>query len=340
MTEAATRAAFAQQATSCADLGSAFMARLCDLLATRLDRSHPCGSRLFDWSGDVTSHGDSLPLRLCGALHALRLLDRAGLAATYPPREVSDDALWQTVEAALQTEATFIDHFLDSPPQTNEVRRATALIAASHVIADRFGQPTRVSELGASAGLNLNFDRFALWIGGDVLGPADSPVILSPEWEGPRPPSATPRITERRGVDLNPLDPRHDGLRLRAYLWADQPDRMLLTEAAMAMPPAQVDTADGVDWLAGRLPHVAGHAHMIFSTVAWQYFPAEAKARGRAMIEAAGATATHDTPLAWFTMEADGPTRGAAMTLRMWPGDLTLDLGRIDFHGRWVRFAL
>jgi hypothetical protein len=24
------------------------------------------------------------------------------------------------------------------------------------------------------------------------------------------------------------------------------------------------------------------------------------------------------------------------VTLRLWPGDKTLDLGRADFHGRWV----
>jgi hypothetical protein len=37
-------------------------------------------------------------------------------------------------------------------------------------------------------------------------------------------------------------------------------------------------------------------------------------------------------------MENDGTSPGAVMTLRLWPGDVTLDLGRIDFHGRWVRF--
>ncbi len=79
---------------------------------------------------------------------------------------------------------------------------------------------------------------------------------------------------------------------------------------------------------------------MIYNTVAWQYFPQEAQAKGLAMIEAAGATATETAPLAWFSMEADGPTPGAALTLRMWPRGEKISLGRADFHGRWVHFNL
>ncbi len=55
-------------------------------------------------------------------------------------------------------------------------------------------------------------------------------------------------------------------------------------------------------------------------------------------IENAGATATDDTPLAWFSMETDGG-RGAALTLRLWPGDLTIPMGRFDFHGRWINWT-
>lgn len=330
--------AFADQARSCADLGSPFMAQLCDLFATRLTPDMPLGARLFAWPGDLTPRAESVPLRVCGALHALRLEDRAGLAAAYPPNTVDDDTLWAAVTHALETETAFIDRFIDSPPQTNEVRRSAALIAAGHVIHDHFPLPFRVSELGASAGLNLRWDRYALDAGGQTFGPADSRLVLRPDWDGPLPPTNSPRVVERRGVDLNPLDPHRDALRLRAYLWPDQPYRLHLTDAAIAMAGEDVDRADGVTWLEPRLPHVPGQVHMIYSTVAWQYFPAEAQARGTALIEAAGATATADHPLAWFTMENDGTPPGAAMTLRLWPGDITLDLGRVDFHGRWVKF--
>ncbi len=29
----------------------------------------------------------------------------------------------------------------------------------------------------------------------------------------------------------------------------------------------------------------------------------------------------------------------AALGLHLWPDDVILDLGRADFHGRWVRWA-
>ena len=37
--------------------------------------------------------------------------------------------------------------------------------------------------------------------------------------------------------------------------------------------------------------------------------------------------------------EADGETPGAGLTLRLWPGDLRLVLGRACFHGRWVDWS-
>ena len=53
----------------------------------------------------------------------------------------------------------------------------------------------------------------------------------------------------------------------------------------------------------------------------------------------AAARATPEAPLAWLSMESDGDRSGAlgaALVLRLWPGDLHLALGRADFHGRWI----
>lgn len=336
MTGARLRAAFHDQAGSCADLGSPFMARLCTLLADRLSPGTPVSDRLFAWPGDVSSRGHSLPLRLCGALHALRLQDRADLKAVYPPNAADNDTLWNAVARAFVSEAAFIDSFLDSPPQTNEVRRSAALIPAAHLVANRFGMPLRLSEMGASAGLNLNFDRFALDTGDTRLGPADAALTLAPDWRGDAPVAGQLRVADRRGVDLNPLDPHRDALRLLAYLWPDQRHRLELTRAAIGTAHHDVDRGDAIDWLPARLAPVPGQAHFLYTTIAWQYFPAEARARGTALVEAAGAAATPDTPLAWFTMEADATGPGAALTLRVWPGNETLTLGRADFHGRWI----
>ncbi|SMY08477.1 DUF2332 domain-containing protein [Flavimaricola marinus] len=332
------RDALRYQALACDDLGSPFMHRLCTLLADRLQPGTPLTDRLFDWPGDLGPREASVPLRLCGALHALRLEERADLAAVYPPHNASDDALWTAVEAALHTEAAFIDRFLNSAPQTNEVRRAGALIAAGHWLHARHPMPFKLSELGASAGLNLMWDHFALEAKGQRLGPADAALTLTPDWEGDLPKAASIEIAERAGVDLNPLDPQRDALRLRAYLWPDQPHRLALTDAAISVAQAPVAKADAIDWLSGRMVAQPGQLHLIYSTIAWQYFPAGKQTEGTQLIELVGAMARPDTPLAWLAMENDGTQPGAVLTLRLWPGDLHVSLGRADFHGRWFRW--
>lgn len=311
------------------------------LMQACAEKSWPAGmirDRIFGWSGDVTPAGQSVPLRLAGALHALRLAGHDGLGAVYPPNMVDDGTLWHAVCAALISDATQINLWLNSAPQTNEVRRAATLIAAGHWLAARVGLPIRTSELGASGGLNLHWDAYALQIEDQHFGSDAAALTLTPDWSGPLPPKTSPVVTDRAGVDLNPLSPNDpaDALRLQAYLWPDQSHRMTLTRAALSAAKTPVAQGDAVDWLKTRMTHHPGQLHLIYSTVAWQYFPADKQAEGAALIAAAGSTATDNTPLAWFGMETDGGERGAALTLRLWPGDLHFDLGRADFHGRWI----
>ena len=313
------------------------MGRLMHLFGTRDWPDGQIKDRVFAWEGDISPGGQSVPLRLAGALHALHLKGHGTLAAVYPPQTVDDD-LWKAVTTTLITDAAHIDTWLDSAPQTNEVRRSATLIAVGHLLADRFGLPIRTSELGASGGLNLHWDRYALAVNGQQFGSANPVLTLTPEWTGPLPPATVPTVVARAGVDLNPLDPANPdhALRLRAYLWPDQPERLALTRAAIQAAETPVTQGDAIDWLAGQLPHRSGQTHLIYSTVAWQYFTAKKQAEGAAMIAKAGAMASEQSPLAWFGMENDGGGRGAALTLRLWPGDITLDLGRADFHGRWI----
>lgn len=337
--------AFRHQAISCRALGSPFMGQLFDVLAESWPCDSALGQRFSQFTGDIGPSGASLPLRIAGGLHALVLDNKdAALQAVYPPAQTNDEALRAAVLSALVTHEAYLLDWVESAPQTNEVRRSAALMPAAAVVAQRFDRPVCLSELGASGGLNLNWDHFALELSGAHLGPADAVLTLRPEWRGPLPPLQLPLIAARGGVDLNPLDPTDpdDLLRLTAFLWPDQPERLELTRAAASVAQTKPDMGDAIDWLEARLATAPeGHTHLIQHTVAWQYFPADAQARGQALIEAAGKRATADTPLAWLAMETDGDTKGsvgAALTLRLWPGDVTLFLGRADFHGRWINW--
>lgn len=337
--------AFIVQATACESLGSPFMARLLRFLATDWPRDTKLAAKCDGFSGDIGPSGHSLPLRIAGGLHALRLSEDADLAAVYPPNAPSDAQFERAILEALHRYDAFLCDWLNSPPQTNEIRRSATLMPGAAVAAAQFGLPIWLSELGASGGLNLMWDRFAVETPNWRFGASDPVVALCPDWTGPAPTAPLPRIVDRRGVDLNPLDPTNpdDLHRMTAYLWPDQPYRLEMTRAAAGAVPAPVDKADAIDWLETRLADAPdGHLHLIQNTIAWQYFPKDAQARGEALFSAAGDAATPERPLAWLQLEADGDPEGlggAALTLQVWPKGEVLKLGRADFHGRWVNWV-
>ena len=337
------RHAFRGQAKSCDELGSPFTARLCRLVADRIDADSPVGERVLGWSGDPTSKGDSVALRLAGALHALVLSGRsAALGACYPPNRTDDDTLWQAIAQAMEREAPFILDRLTSAPQTNEVRRSGALLPGFLTVAQLFGKPLILSEIGASAGLNLHWDRYRYDLANSHWGDAASPVSIAPEWSGAAPPLRPVEVIERAGCDINPLDPAdsEDRLRLLSYVWADQQDRIDRTRQALELAASQrspVEQADAIDWLKTRLARVhPGAVHVVYHSIAWQYLPEAAREEGEALIAAAGATATSEAPLARLQMEADGQAPGAALSLQIWPKGERHLVGRADFHGRWI----
>jgi hypothetical protein len=333
------RAAFATQALWCDRLGSPFTAGLCTLIGERLDGRSRIGARVLGWEGDPTGAADALALRLCGGLHALtRSGDAPALAALYPPVPAPDaDALWAAIVPWLDDPK--LARWLESPPQTNEVGRAAALMAGLLVVARRFGLPFSLYELGTSAGLNLQLDRYAYDLGGLRTGDPDSALQLAPDWTGPPPPAGNVRIVARAGVDLNPPDPAI----LPAYVWADQFERVARIETALSIaaadpPPVEQDGA--ADWLETRLSIApeAGVTRVVMHSVAFQYFDGETQARVAAHIERTGAAAREQAPLAWLSFENEPGTEGFALRLSLWPGERNVLLARAHPHGQSVRW--
>ena len=352
MSESRVREAFRRQSQACRSLGSPLTASICETLANALQASDGAvAARVLGWQGDPLPSADSVPLRLCGGLHALVLTSAApDLAAGYAAGAVNAGLLL----SVLTDHEAFLLHWLDSPPQTNEVARSAAIIAAARFVAGRCGLPFRALELGASAGLNLNFARYTLRPEG-ALPPSpdgDSPgifleeelegVVLRPRWEGTVPRGAF-NVAQAEGVDLRPVDAVADGLRLMAYCWPDQGARLARLRGALALArahPPQVAAGDAGDWLAARLAEVApGQVTFVYHTVASQYFPAATQMACEAALQRAARSTTPNAALAHFSMEADGRGDGAALELRLWNGGAhRWSLGRADFHGRWLRW--
>ncbi len=342
--ETLVRKAFRAQARACAGLESPFMELLCNLLAERLNAADRVGSVVLKWQGDPGSGADSVPLRLAGALHALVLSQKdAALALAYPPNPVNQDDLWTAIAAAFASHPSHFFKMLESPPQTNEVRRSSAIMCGLLAVAQKFGLPFELLELGSSAGLNLVPDRYCHRLGHIEVGENESTVLLEPVWRGAPAKPAPIAVVSRAGCDLRPISiTSPENLeRLKAYIWADQPARMERTVAAWRiagdhLQAGAVEKADAAQWLRSCLgEQQEGVARFLYHTVAWQYFPSTVQQECIAAIERAAARATFNAPLAHFSMEADGG-EGAALKLRTWPGGELVTLGRSDFHGRWI----
>ncbi len=336
--------AFNAQAEACENLDSPFTAMLLRQVALNLGDDHPVGAHLHGWPSYDTFRSGAVALRFAGAMNSVVLLGLdEQLAAVYPPNRVDADTLWQAVEHAMRAHSDHIIGWMESPPQTNEIRRSNALIPGFHLIAKETGLPLVMSEIGASTGLNLNWDLFAMEIDGQVWGPSDAKVRLAPEWRGPLPLMADIEVLDREGCDIKPLNQNDaaDRLRLLSYIWPDQTQRIENTKRAIDLACETgrvVLQEDALSFLARRLEPLNGATRVIYHSIMWQYLSDEDQAKGEAMIFAAGAAATPDTPLAWLRAEPDAKKGSAAITLNLWPGGEVRDLGRMDFHGRWIEW--
>lgn len=336
------RAHFRGQAVGCRQLGSPFTALVCELMAERLDRASAFGRRIFDWPGEPRA--DALSLRAVGACNALARSGRdPALRSAYPPDAAEAEPLWQALLSAIAGHDAFLTAYLDSAPQTNEVKRCSALLGGALVIAQETGLPLELLEIGASAGLNLGFERYRYELGSAEWGSHAAPVTIRSRWNGTPPLAAPLSVAARRACDVNPLDPsrREDRERVLSYIWPDQADRLSATEAAFdaaAAAPWRVERDDAASWVEARLAETqsAGRARVLMHTIMWQYLPEQTKQRIIAAMHRAGAAATPDRPLCWLRMEADGDS--AAVTLGQWPGGSEREIGRADYHGRWVEW--
>jgi hypothetical protein len=346
MDDTAIDRAFAAQSVWGAKLGSPFMEALMRALPRALDRSTATGRRLRDWQGDPSALGDSVPLRLAGALH---ILARSGaapeLALVYPPHPTPDDAdLARACAAATASHDARIHDALDLPPQTNEVARSALLYPGLAEIARRTGLPLALYEIGSSAGLNLACDRFAYHLGGRDMGITGSPVVLSPAWSGPPPQGLEPRITSRIGCDISLVDIRDEAARERliGFVWADQTERLARLAAALDIAlrdPPRVERADAAAWVSAWCNDTPprGVARVLMHSVTFQYLPSDARAAVRNAMERAGERASADAPLGWLAFENEGS--GAGLTLTLWPDGNRQVLARGDAHGRSVTWC-
>lgn len=179
--------------------------------------------------------------------------------------------------------------------QTNEAGRCAQLVP----LFASLPQPLALIEVGASAGLTLVMDRYSYAFRcdeGDVvrLDPADgpSPLVLSSELHGIRPPSALPQVVWRAGVDLNPIDSRDPDAQawLENLVWPGEDERLLRLRAALdivAADPVPIVKGDLLDELPGLVEQApAGATVVVFHSAVITYLDDADRQRFRDLVTA------------------------------------------------------
>ena len=300
------------------------------------------GARMRNWPG--LSLEDAMPLRLAGGLHHLWLSGaEPALGPVY--RGEVEDAGAIVAQVVARHDAALLPWF-DGPPQTNEAGRSAGIMAGLLWLSGRLESRFEMNEIGCSAGANTMMERYAYDLGGVRVGPEDSPVLIRPEWRGPPPPTGKVEITHIEGCDRAPIDLSDPAaaLRLRAYVWAENHERMARLDGVIALARERaplLTQADAADWVEHRLaaPQEVGVCRVLYHSIVWQYLGDERRARITAAMEAAGARATPDRPLAWVMLETNRATFRHELRVRYWPGgEEPALLGAAHAHGAWVEW--
>lgn len=338
------------QARACATFGSPLYARLLTRAAEDAEARGIVFELLARFDAPNT-RADALALRLMAAVHRLVLTGEAPhLAASYARASdpADPDAAWPVFHQALRDHRDRLPALIALPCQTNEVGRAAALVFGFFEVAGTTGLPLRLLEIGASAGLNLRFERFRYGGAGVEWGDPESPVDLRGLWR--EAPPILPRsivVSGRQGCDPRPLDPRSpdDRLALQASVWADQVERFARLRGALAIAaraPATVDRASVDEWLPPRLAEPAtGHASVVYHSIVQEYFSEPVRSAFRDCLVEAGARASTEAPLFWLRLEprTDDDILRYQVLLTSWPGGVERVIAWAGPHGADVRRA-
>ncbi len=230
--------------------------------------------------------------------------------------------------------------------QMNEVGRCADLVPAlAPTIAE--DRELVLVDIGTGAGLTLHLDRYRYVFRGPqpdrltTVGDDDSVVVLETEVRGSLPPPITPalpRIVDRIGIDVEPLDLFDSGV--RAWLAACVPQESAAitrfqraVEVAIANP-ARTVRGDACAVLPAILDGIpSGPLVCLVDTYAHVFFTAEELARFHAIVEQFGARRDLD----WISVDPLVPLGDAADRSVL---DIPVPPGLIERNRRHGLFGL
>jgi hypothetical protein len=314
------------QADWCEKLGSPLYAHLLRASADNYENNGIVRKLLEPYANDP--RGSALALRMMGAVHRLALQGQLPELAQFYPScggTVALEPAWQAFRNSLAEQMASLRQLVVRPLQTNEIGRCGPLLGGFLLIAHRTRLPLRLLEIGASAGLNLQWDQYRYTWPGCAWGNPNSPIVLPDVFTSvATPPLADVTVAERRGCDPSPLDPSLPECRLtlRSFVWADQLERMRNLERALEVASRfqlRIERAGTLEWLKCRLAEPADRvATVLFHSIVWQYIGRQERKDLLDLIQETGSRATADAPFAWLRMEPG--EKSAEVKLAIFPG--------------------
>ena len=287
-----------------------------------------------------------MQLRLLAGLFRVVLRGEAPALARFYPclgGTAPAEGVWPVAAPVLRAHVEELRGALALPPQTNEVGRSAVLAVGLFAAVRAAGvRRVRLLEPGASAGLNLNVDRYRVIGPGWAWGPDSSPLVLDSAAVLDADSSAVPaalEIVERRGCDLDPVDASTpEGARyLTSFVWPFDLARHARLSSALAVAkehPVTVDRASASSWLASQLAEAQPDVlTVVWQSITEQYWPATESAVVRELV----ADARDRMPLAHLTMEGVPPRQtGGGYDILTHGPELRLDgrlIARSHHHG-------
>lgn len=308
---------------------------------------------------DLASEAASIPVTnlLFGAVHFL-LLGGADheLARFYPSiseRPETGDPFPTFKDFCLNHRVDISEILKTRRVQTNEVRRSALLLPAFEIVTRRSGLPLSLVEVGASAGLNLNFDLYAYDYGaaGRLRGDdssenpsEDSPLVLECESRGKVPPlpKELPRVARRVGIELSPVkvSDEKDARWLLALIWPENfRERAARLRKAVALArkhPPDLRVGDALKVLPDVLEELSERAApLVFHSFTVNQFPQEARERFQTIMDvhAQKHGKLYEVSVGWRPGD-----EFASVSLSEHPGGEPKTLARCDGHGEWIEW--
>jgi hypothetical protein len=336
-------AALHAQAVACESIGSAMYTRLFRDLADDYEDNGRTYGILAGRSARPIH--DAIPLRLAAAVHRIVLSGRDERLARHYPSVGGKPGNDFTADfiAYMRDHIDEIDLALTQQVQTNEVGRSIVHLTMSHWLTTQEIPTFDLLEIGASAGLNLNFDKYYACSGQLRMGDSQSAVRFMGDYftHTPDLPKTGAQVHRKRGVDISPLDVTQpeDETRLLSFFWPDQKARLERTRAAIdiaKVSPPLVDSASADTWLQQQLSRPFERATVVFHSIVWQYLGAGTQNGVLEALATAAQRATTQTPLLWVRMEPAGPV--ADVQVDVWDGSslepIHYRLAEVGYHGQ------